>query len=358
MSELSKNTGHRVLIYRLGSLGDTVVAIPALRLVARAFPDSERWMLTNFSISSKAAPMSQLLEGMGLVHGFISYPIGVRNIAKLARLIARIRALGAEALVYMAAPRGRLRAWRDALFFKVCGIRRLIGVPYTRDLQNVRQLRGGMYEYEGSRLARCLAELGDAGLRDPASFDLELSSQEIATAETILVGFPDGRPILAAGVGGKVDVNDWGDGNWGRLLERLSQEARDWSLVMLGSADERERCEHLLKHWNGNSRNLCGTIPVRVSAAVLARCRLFVGHDSGPMHLAAAVGTPCVAVFSSRNLPGEWFPHGSQHRVIYHPIDCQGCHLEVCALRNKECIRSISVEEVLHEALDVIEATK
>ncbi len=68
-----------ILIYRLGSLGDTVVALPALKLVARAFPDAERWMLTNFSTSAKAAPMAAVLAGMGLVHGYIEYPIGMRS---------------------------------------------------------------------------------------------------------------------------------------------------------------------------------------------------------------------------------------------------------------------------------------
>src|SRR5436190_9988886 len=96
----------RVLIYRLGSLGDTVVALPALRLVARAFPDAERWALTNFSVSSKAAPMASVLEGTGLVHGYLKYPVGLRDAVGLLKLRRDIRRLRPDALVYLAEAHG------------------------------------------------------------------------------------------------------------------------------------------------------------------------------------------------------------------------------------------------------------
>ena len=75
-----------------------------------------------------------------------------------------------------------------------------------------------------------------------------------------------------------------------------------------GAAVERERTDHLLSHWPGKRVNLCGELSVRESAAVLRSARVFIGHDSGPMHLAAAVGIPCAAIFSARNPPGRWFP--------------------------------------------------
>jgi ADP-heptose:LPS heptosyltransferase len=64
------------------------------------------------------------------------------------------------------------------------------------------------------------------------------------------------------------------------------------------------------------------------------------------MHLASAAGTPCVAIFSARNLPGQWFPARSGHKVLYHKTDCFGCGLEHCTIERKKCILSISVDEV------------
>lgn len=344
----------RVLIYRLGSLGDTLVALPALRLVARAFPDAERFMLTNFSVSSKAAPMSQVLDGTGLVHSYIEYPIGVRSFRILSELRRTIAELDADVLLYLTEPRGAFNTWRDVLFFRFCGIHRMIGIPYSRDKRRVRNLGGGLYEYKGNRLARCVSALGDARLDDPRSFDPELSIDEKRDGVRMLAGLSDCRSLIAVSVGAKVDVNDWGDENWSTLIASLSGECSGCGLVMLGSADEYMRCDRLLQHWQGPALNLCGAVSVRVSAAVMKQAQVFIGHDSGPMHLAASVGTPCVAVFSSRNLPGEWYPQGKNDHVFFTPMVCQGCGLDVCEDREKECIRSITVGEVKAAAMKLL----
>jgi len=341
----------RILVYRLGSLGDTIVALPALHLIARAYPDAERWMLTNFNINEKAAPVAQVLNGTGLIHNYIEYPIGTRNLRTLIKLREKIRQLRPDVLLYLTESRSLLKTLRDALFFRWCGLRRLIGVPYIADLRTCQRSEDGMYEYEGARLTRCIRELGDAQLDNMDSFNLVLSTDERQAAQAALAPLSS-RPLLAVSIGAKVDVKDWGDQNWSVLISRLSETFPVCGLVMVGAGVERDRSEMLAKNWNGAFINLCGKLTVRESAAVLEHCHLFVGHDSGPMHLAAAVGTPCVGIFSSRSLPGVWFPYGKQHRVIYHHIECQGCVLNDCMIRHKSCINSITVDEVLRQVLE------
>ena len=72
------------------------------------------------------------------------------------------------------------------------------------------------------------------------------------------------------------------------------------------------------------------------------------------MHLAAAVQTPCVAIFAARNIPRIWFPYGLQHRVLYHHVDCAGCELETCIVQQKKCLTSITVDEVLQEVRAIL----
>ena len=347
----------RVLIYRLGSLGDTVVALPALRLVARVFPDAQRYALTNFSVNDKAAPMAHVLDGTGLIHGYLEYPIGVRDLGAVWALARRIRQLRPDVLVYLAAPRGRLKAWRDAVFFKFCGIRRIVGVPFAADSQKPLKLDNQRYEYEGARLIRCIRALGNARLDDPGAFDLSLTGAEHLAAQRVMDTLGGHGPLLAISIGAKDDVKDWGDTNWLQLIDQLGIRLPGWSLVMIGAGIERDRSAKLMHHWAGDALNLCGTLTVRDSAALLSRARVYCGHDSGPTHLAAAVGTPCVAIFSSRNFPGEWFPYGSQHRVIYHSVVCQGCRLAICVERDKACIRSISVDEVVDAVMQTVEGS-
>src|SRR6266540_6784270 len=122
--------------------------------------------------------MAAVLDGTGLVHGYLQYPIGLRSLPDLLRLRRAIRELRPEALIYLVGPRGRARAWRDAVFFRWCGVSRLVGVPYQKDQQRSRRLADGTYEYEGARLVRCLRELGEQRLDAPGAFDLSLSETE------------------------------------------------------------------------------------------------------------------------------------------------------------------------------------
>lgn len=345
----------KVLIYRVASLGDTIVSLPALRLIARAFPQAERYVLTAFDRRAKASAMSSVLKNTGLVHGYLNYPVGTRNVREFWRLVKSIRGLSPDIVIYLTEPRGRLSIARDRAFFRLCGVPRVLGIPRVGETYSARPLGKDVYEYEGMRLLRCLEDIGRISLEDRDAFNLELTGQEFARADDILSSVLHENKLLVMSVGAKVEVKDWGDANWSELLTRLSNSLRDWALVAIGSGDEYERSDRLLNHWQGKGLNLCGRLDVRSSAAVLSHANLFLGHDSGPMHLASAVGTRCVAIFSSRNLPGQWFPFGHEHRVLYHRTPCQGCQLDVCDAYDKQCIRSITVDEVEGAVLSGIE---
>jgi heptosyltransferase III len=351
-------TTKRVLIYRLGSLGDTLIALPALHLVARVFPDAERRMLTNFPVNVKAPPAAAILENSNLVHGYFRYSAGTRSPKELLSLWWQLLRWRPEVLVYMGAARGVESARRDARFFRLCGISRLIGVPVTEDMQQNRfDESGQFFEPEGARLVRNLADLGDVDLDAPASWDLLLTDKEHARAKEVLVPAAN-RPIIAVSVGTKVQSKDWGRDNWRVLLNQIAKLYPDNALALCGAPEENAASEFAADGWRENSSNpvinLCGLLTPRESAAVFAQARLFIGHDSGPMHLAAAVQTPCVAIFAARNKPRVWFPYGKQHRVLYHQTDCWGCGLETCIIERKKCLTSITVEEVVVQVRNVL----
>src|SRR5580704_16378023 len=94
-------TTKRVLIYRMGSLGDTLIALPALHLVARVFPDVERRLLTNVPVNAKAPPAASILENTNLVHGYFRYAVGTRSPRELLALWWQLRRWRPDVLVYM-----------------------------------------------------------------------------------------------------------------------------------------------------------------------------------------------------------------------------------------------------------------
>ena len=306
-----------ILIFRIGSIGDTVIALPCFHRIASLFPNARRIVLTNKPVSVKAAPLESVIGNSGLIDGVIHFSPGTRSLRELLRLRDRIRETGARTLIYLS-PRSRFGAMRDVSFFRLCGIRRIIGAPLARDMAEARIDRTtGVSEREAERLARCLTPLGIIDVRDRKLWDLRLLPDEIETADKLLIPLGCAN-FIAVNIGGKVPSNNWGDSNWTKLLRLIASKYADCALIFFGSEDEFRRSARIAADWPGPKLNLCGKLTPRESAAVIRRAISFVGHDSGPMHLSAAVGTPCVAMFGDFNPPNKWHPFGTEHRLIHN----------------------------------------
>jgi ADP-heptose:LPS heptosyltransferase len=344
----------KVLIYRLGSLGDTTVALPCFHLIERAFPNAERKLLTNFPVHAKAPASAAVLGESGLVHGYMRYTVGTRNIAELWKLGREIRRFQPDVLVYLMPIRSLNAVKRDAWFFRLAGgVKRIIGLPSGDELTRVFDASTGMYEAEASRLARTMNELGDAGLDNLANWSLRLTDSEKSKARDAL-GDLASMSLIVCGPGTKMQAKDWGKENWRAFLGRLAALYPSHGLALIGAKEDSEVSEYAAEAWTGPGVNLCGTLSPRETAAVFEFAKVFLGPDSGPMHLAACAGVPCVICFSARGLPGVWFPAGKQHRVVYHQVDCFGCNLESCFVEGRKCLTSISIEEMTEAVVSVL----
>ncbi len=338
----------RVLIYRLGSLGDTVVALPALHLVERSFPNAERRLLTNMPTHSNAPTAFTVLKESGLVHGYMDYPWRTRSIGDLLRLWWNIVQFRPQVVIYLMGIRNTVQ--RDRWFFRLCGVGEVIGLPIGDLAEPLYDPATDLWEHEGARLARCLRErLGAVDLDDRANWDLRLTVEDEERARALLTPL-EGRRLIACGPGTKMQAKDWGQENWRGLLTRLTGELPEHGLVLLGAKEDSAAAAYASASWRGPVVNLCG-LPPRETAAVLRRADLFLGPDSGQMHMAAAYGVPCAIVFASRIRRGHWFPTGEGHQVVYHKVECSLCNLEECVVNERKCIMSISVEEMLNAAL-------
>jgi ADP-heptose:LPS heptosyltransferase len=340
----------RVLIYRLGSLGDTVVAFPCLHLIARTFPDAKRLMLTNTPVHTKAPAAAAIIGESGLVHDYISYPTGLRNAIVFFQLWRKIRQFAPDILIYLAAPRGEKAVRRDLSFFRLCGIQQIIGAPVGELAEPRYDAQTDMWEHEASRLARTLSSLGHADPRNIANWDLRLTPVEQDAADRALVSLK-GKRLIAAGIGTKMQAKDWGVEKWGALIDRLSDKFPDHALVLIGAHDESVDNEKAGSKWRGKKLNLCGNLSPRETAAVIRHAELFIGPDSGLMHFAAASGVPCAIAFSARGKPGRWYPFGDGHQIVYHKTDCFGCGLETCIEQRKKCLESIQVDEMFYAVI-------
>jgi ADP-heptose:LPS heptosyltransferase len=267
---------------------------------------------------SKAAPLQAVLGNDYFFDHTLTYPVGTRNPVLLAKLGAAIRSLNIDTVINITALRSMSADRRDKLFFKVAGVKSFYGFDQTpEDFQISIDAETGFYEWEAKRLARKIEALGKFSLGEPKYWDLKFTDAETNSASTAMKGLANGERIMVLNAGTKMPVKDWGRSNWIQLIQMLGQKFQDHSLLILGVDEESTLASELLQHWKGDGRNLCGKTSPRVSAAIMRHAFIFIGHDSGPMHLAACVGTPCVAIFSLINRPRQWFPRGSRNVILF-----------------------------------------
>jgi ADP-heptose:LPS heptosyltransferase len=350
---ISKN--NKVLIYRLGSLGDTVMALPSFHQIKNSFPGADITLLTNKPVMAKAAAIEAILGSNYFFNRTINYPVGTRSLTVLFDLVKQIRALKIDTVVNINPTRSKKSLLRDKLFFMVAGVSNLIGFDTAKeDLEVCTDPQTGVMEWEAKRLARRIKTLGAVDLVDDQNWDLKLSEEEIEIADSYNNIWGKDTPVLAISTGTKNQSNDWGIDNWKELLNQLSDLLPNWTLMVIGAPDETTAAARLTSSWKHQSINLCGKTSPRISAALLKKANVFIGHDSGPIHLAASMGTPVVGIYSARNLPGQWFPRGENNQILYKLPECAGCGLEVCVVQQKKCILSITVAEVIQSVIKIL----
>jgi ADP-heptose:LPS heptosyltransferase len=179
---------------------------------------------------------------------------------------------------------------------------------------------------------------------------LRLTKEEIREARAFFDGknlaYGPEQRVVGIGPGSK-----WASKRWPeeRFREVGAQLMRDeaCSIVVFGGPSDKEIGDRLVRQW-GKGVNASGLLTVRESAAVLSLCNLYVGNDSGIIHLAAAVGVRCIGVYAAQDYPGMWEPYGSGHKIIRSQVECEGCHLPICTIEGMRCLKQIPIETVLY----------
>lgn len=347
-------TQQRVLVFHIGSLGDTLVTVPALRVVRDSFPDARITMLAQAQPGRRLIQASEVLDGSGLIDDYIIYPI--HNPPALALLLLRLRVRRFSCVVYLIrvfANDPRVR--RDELFFRLAGISRIIG---TQGLQVLPKKR------EGHPLPRLphmsdilLNRLAASGLkiRHNGKSGIVISRRDRSKAEQWAAGLPPSgnRPWLGVGIGGKKPVTLWPLERYERLVAALIETEDAWPVVF-GGPENVEAAQKLVASWK-RGYITCGELNIHETIAALSRCSLFVGNDTGTIHMAAAAGVRCVGIYSSRAYPGIWHPYGERHVVLRTDVPCADCQLEDCVEQKRKCILAISVEQALQACQSALE---
>ncbi len=338
-----RENAKRLLVLHLNQIGDLLFTLPALKALREAFPQAH--------ITSVLRPhLAALIQHSGLVDDIVHRPVG--SPARAVRLGLQLRRLRPDLAVVFS------QSATMALCARLSGARHRIGYvdsDASRLLNHRVQVRGIPCPEKVMRLVCAL------GLQ-PEKTDyvglVTLSEADHTEGARLIAGCwpePTGPLIaLAPGEAAARPYKAWTADGFRGVAAALAADSQA-RLLVVGAKADRELGDDIIAGLGASACNLAGRTTPAQLAAVLARCDLLIGIDSGPMHLAAAMGTPVVALFGPTD-PHRTGPQGEGHEVIFHPQPCWGpcVHPVVPKCRHRRCMSAITVEEVLGAARRVL----
>jgi heptosyltransferase-3 len=338
----------KILIYRVGNLGDIVCAMPAMVAIRRHFPNAWIGLLTNKEEGSNP-DAEEILNGNDFLDEIITYqPERLRETKYLWDLLKRLHKLQIGLLVYLALSKNtRQRLVRDWLFFRSAGCLELIGfkLPKPARILMDNRINIPVYPQETDRLMALLAPLGiNSALID---FRLPIKEKDEQSVHNIWCchRLMHENPVVCVCPGAKFPAKRWNLDRFAKVISVLQKEFNA-KILLIGGPSEKASGDEIIKRTENSIVNLIGETSYMESAEVIRRCNLLVSNDCGPVHLAAAVRTPVVGIYSSIDFPGAWHPWGENHTVLRNDsVPCRFCFKTEC--ETMECINSISVEHVV-----------
>jgi heptosyltransferase III len=336
----------KILIYHLSSLGDILVALPALRLIRDNNKLSKITMLTPRHIKPGAVDVEKVIGEMNIIDNYIYLNLNYKRSRMWFEAFKEIKRGNFSTLYYLNEERELKEIVRDRIFFSLCGINKIIGANFSEKLR--KPILNDLGESESMR-SFLVRKINTSRGIDSDSFDAYGISQNKIKKYPWIDSTLSKNKIISFSIGTKLEIKDWGHERWAELINRVSESYPEYLIVAIGGEVDREKTNSILENIKDNYINFSGDLTISQSMYVLTKSQVFICHDSGPMHLAAAVGVKTISIFSSICPPGLWFPAGPNNKVFYTRIECEGCAKLECIALKKKCILSISVNDVFNE---------
>lgn len=335
----------KILVRAPNWIGDAVMCVPALEALKRLYPASGITVLAK----KRAA---EVFENHPCVASVMEYDDRGKHGGLKGRLAlsGELRKMGFAAAVLFQ------NAFDAAFLAVISGIPERIG--YARDLRTPLLTRavkvtGGIKKaHQVYYYLNIIRELGGQVPKSPRP-SLHVSEKERAWAEGFLRERGLAGPLAGASPGASYGpAKMWPPERFAAALSTLSR-THSLTPLVFGGADDRQACA-AVKAATPGAVDLCGELTLRQFMAVLERLRVFLTNDSGPMHLAYALGVPTVAVFGSTDetLTG---PLGEASRVVKKEIECSPCFKRTCPYGHYRCLAEVDASEVASVAGGLLE---
>ena len=372
----------RILVRGVNWLGDAVMSTPALQRLRQALPDAHITLLVHEKLADLWRQHPSLNE-------IITFSPG-EGLWSVAR---RLRAQNFQtAVVLPNSPRSVLEVWLAGIPQRVGYARPWCSWPLTQAVTprsgKVRMPRRSVREvnrlihrpvtppppaatrpqapaaHQIHDYLHLIAALGaDA---EPLPPRLEISAAEMGQTEKALLSdwpiqspqSPSPKPLILLGLNPGAEYGPakrWPAENFAAVAREVSRQCGNCRWLAFGSSGDSQLCSGIARLAGGGVLNLAGKTSLRQLMALLRLCRVVVTNDTGPMHVAAALGTAVIVPFGSTSpeLTGPGLPGDPRHRLLQSAAPCSPCFRRVCPI-DFRCMTGISPDRAVEAVLQAI----
>lgn len=329
-----------ILLIRLSSLGDIVLTTPAIRAVRANFPNAYIAML----VAKQSADV--LLENPNLDEIITFDRLAKdKDTGEMWRIVRLLRERKFTLAIDLQ------RKFRTEMLMYLSGATERVGKGW---LCTTRVLEQG----NKHATAHYFDLLHAAGIpaEDP---ELELFLAESERRDVVqklkTAGVVDARLKVGLFPGAGWKLREWMPERFAAIGDRLVQYF-DADVLIFGGQKESELVHTVANLMHTRPIPFAGNLQIRQLAACIEQCNLFVTNDTGPMHIAAAVGTPTVSLFGPGNHI-RFQPLGALHQTIRHAVPCSPCKQFTDKCKDNICMKGIGVDEVWHSISRVLGKT-
>lgn len=325
-----------ILVIRLDHMGDLICTLPALPVLKERFPAAKITVLTG-------------IEGQAILkeNPFVDNLIIFRsnwfsrrnsfNPVELFSVLAKLRKIKFDVGYDF---RGDLR---NILLMVLAGVPFRIGYGIAGGaglLNEVGEYDEALHQVE-LNMKLLTGEVPD---RQSLKLQIYLSSYEREEAQQILdqAGVQKTDKIIAIHPEAGYPSKEWAEENVRSLILRLTEDPQN-KIILLGLS----KAERIVHYFNSNPQvfDFVGKFSLRQMIAIINQCNAFLGNDSGPSHIAQALGIPVLVIASGTNEYEKWGVWRQPSKILSHTVPCAPCHLQVCTVEGHPCMVKISSEQ-------------
>ncbi|UCD70737.1 MAG: glycosyltransferase family 9 protein [Syntrophobacterales bacterium] len=357
---MSMNKGiDRILIIRLSAIGDVVRALPAVNALRDRFPTAHIAWVSEEKARDVLTYQPEIDETIVFQRnrwkkGILNPLTFLRTIGEVYRFVKELRSKNWDIALDFHG------IFKSGLISYISGAKERVGFGrgYCREWNHLFHNR--KVRPKSNRISRfernfvLLSSLGlDGGRRD---VDLQVSQEDVDYVNHF---FQNQCPVMSGpliaihpGTSSKTSYKRWAPTNYSELADRLMDELKT-SVLFTWGPGEKPMVDEIRTRMRGDSMVAPKTHSLKQLAEIFRRCSLYIGSDTGPMHIASLVRTPVVGIYGPTdpivNAPYE----GTPHIIIRKDLPCSPCRNKGC--KNVECMKAISSQDVFDAAKTLLE---